>query len=85
MIHSSITFQVNKKYQRKITAKGNIYIECDTNKGKIAVWGSSSNLVNISKIEKQEEPFQLISDQYVNPSWEQHIYWIPESANIQIK
>ena len=47
-----VTFKVLKK------VKGYLYLECDTDKGKIAVWGSKSNLTNIEKIENAEVPFE---------------------------
>ena len=81
----SITFQVFEKGEQKSTAKGNIYIECSTDKGRIAVWGSAENLRNLNKVRNAITPFQLTSDRYVEPSWSQHDYWIPESAAIQIK
>ena len=80
----SVTFQVLKKEQRRYTSRGNVYVECDTDKGKIGVWGSEDNLTNIKKVESANISFHFISDRYVNPSWQQHSYWIPESAIIQI-
>lgn len=80
----SVKFKVSKKGTLKSTSKDNLYLECDTDREKIAIWGSNNNLNNISKVQNVNEPFQLISDRYVNPSWQQHSYWIPESATVQI-
>ncbi len=81
----SVTFNVTKRSRRLMTPRGNIYIECDTDKGRIAVWGSSFNQANIVKIENAALPCKLISDKYVNPSWNQHTYWIPETAVVRVE
>ncbi|HII59271.1 TPA: hypothetical protein HA335_01620 [Methanocaldococcus jannaschii] len=84
VVMQSITFVVKKISPIKYVSKG-AYIECETDKGKIAIWGSSNNMTNIQKVQNANTPFTLTSDRYVNPSWIQHKYWIPESANIVIK
>jgi len=79
-----IVFKILHK-ENKSTSNGNDYVECETDKGAIAVWGSKNNMTNIRKVENANIPFQIVSDRYVNPSWEQHSFWIPESEDIQIK
>jgi len=81
-------FYVIQKEKQKSRPNGANYVECKTVKGEIVVvWGSGDCMVNIQKVENANVPFQLVSNKYEDPndSWEQHDYWIPESADIQIQ
>ena len=84
VLMQSVTFKIIRQGQLQSTEKGNYYLECDTDKGKIAIWGSRGNLQNIQTIQNHNIPCQLDSDRYVKPSWKEHNYWIPESAEIHI-
>ena len=50
VLMQSVTFKIIRQGQLQSTEKGNYYLECDTDKGKIAIWGSRGNLQNIQTI-----------------------------------
>lgn len=79
-------FTIFKVSELKSTPKGNLYVECETDKGTIAVWGTERNIRNIQSVQKAKIPFKLSTDRYVIPSLQfpQHQYWIPEVAKIEI-
>lgn len=80
------SFNVSKVSSIKDTPNGNLYVECETDKGTIAVWGSERNIRNIQSVQEAKIPFKLSTDRYVNPplQFPQHQYWIPEAAKIEI-
>lgn len=61
-------------------------VECETDRGIVAVWGRSSNQTNIEKVCKATTPFRITSNTHRTPNrnFPRHAYWIPESALLEI-
>jgi hypothetical protein len=63
------------------TSNGNSYLECQTNSGTVAFWGSSQNMKNIREIQQAQTPFEIVCDS-IKANWSNHVLWIPESGVI---
>lgn len=55
------------------------YLECDTDEGTVAIWGSNRNMGNIRAIQQAQTP-SLVRARCVSPNrnYPHHIFWVPE-------
>ena len=67
----------------RTTSNGNSYLECQTQVGQIAVWGSAINRRNISLLQQQQVPFEAVMS-CIPGRWAQHSYWVPEGTVIDL-
>ncbi len=63
--------------------KGN-YLECATDIGTVAIWGSAQNTNNINAVHLAETPFR-VKALCINPNanYPQHDLWVPENSPIK--
>lgn len=65
------------------TAKGNCYLESDTDDGVVAFWGMSGNMSNIELIQRQSSPFS-VQCSCIPSKWPKHVLWVPQSSPISV-
>jgi len=63
------------------TPKGNLYLECDTDLGVVAVWGRREQSDNIRRMQSLHVPAKVRAGSIVG-GWSQHTWWIPEDAAV---
>jgi hypothetical protein len=66
------------------TSNGNRYVECKTNLGVVAVWGSAGNMGNIDAILSKTPPFKATMG-CITSKWGQHNLWVPETASVHFE
>lgn len=76
-------FTVRRVGVMRTTSNGNSYLECQTQVGQIAVWGSAVNRRNISLLQQQQAPFEAVMS-CIPGRWAQHSYWVPEGTVIDL-
>ena len=66
------------------TANENLFLECATNAGCVAFWGSQANTENITELQKRQPPLDIRCG-CIAPSsaFQHHDLWVPESEGIQ--
>lgn len=67
----------------RTTSNGNSYLECQTQAGQIAIWGSGMNRRNIDLVQQQQVPFEAEMS-CIAGRWAQHAYWVPEGTIIEL-
>ena len=67
----------------RTTSNGNSYLECQTQAGQIAVWGSGMNRRNIDLVQQQPVTFEAVMS-CIGGRWAQHTYWVPEGTTIEL-
>ena len=63
------------------TANGNRYLQCDTDLGQVALWGSAENSRNIERVQALALPTRVRAGA-ISSKWSQHALWVPESADL---
>jgi hypothetical protein len=60
------------------------YLECATDIGTVAIWGSARNTNNINAVQRAETPFRVRA-LCINPNanYPQHDLWVPEKSPIK--
>ena len=62
------------------TLNGNLFLECVTDAGRAAFWGSPANTRNITRLQQHNAPFRVRCG-CVEPSkssFPSHDFWIPQ-------
>lgn len=78
------TFRVLRIGDEQTTKNGNLYLECVTDEGLVAFWGSANNRKNILSIKVETAPFTVRCDPWRESNFSQHGFWIPEHSRIDI-
>ncbi|MGE0122763.1 MAG: J domain-containing protein [Vicinamibacterales bacterium] len=63
------------------TARGNLFVPCQTSRGVVAVWGSPSNRRNIKQVESLSLPARVKAN-CIPSNWPEHVWWLPEKSTI---
>lgn len=66
------------------TAKGNLYLPCETNRGKVAFWGTNTNKRNIELIRAAQPPVRLRCG-CIPSNWSQHALWILQTEVLRLE
>ena len=68
------------------TRNGNLFLECVTDIGVVAFWGTSQNRANIDRILSLQPPLEVTAG-CIDSSlgWEQHSKWCPQTATIAFR
>jgi len=74
-------FVVTEVRTPQTTENENTYLECDTDEGVVAFWGSPSNMTNIRKIRALDLPARVAAG-CIDSNWDQHQFWCPENAGL---
>jgi len=79
------TMTVRSVSRLQTTRNGNMFVECETTKGTVAVWGSPVNRSNLDTLLRATVPFKLsASGRPPSAAFSQrHTWWIPEGSQIQ--
>lgn len=80
----SRTFVVRSILGEERSRRGDPFIECETDAGVVAFWGSGRNSGNLRKVQKARLPFAITCG-CISPSpsyAERHAYWVPETPAI---
>lgn len=65
----------------RVTPRGNRYLECESQEGRVAVWGSGKNMRNINLLRGQALPCDVVM-LGVPSGWEGHDFWVPEDTTL---
>ena len=65
------TLAISKIKPRQISPNGNHHLDCETDAGIVAFWGSDHNLRNIQVIEKCPLPVTVTCD-CIRSNWAEH-------------
>ncbi len=76
--------EVRQVGELRTTSKGNSFVQCITDIGTVAFWGSVNNMANIKKAQSARPPFKVTCG-CIPPSWQQHVRRIPESAIVTFR
>jgi hypothetical protein len=71
-------------WTEKKTAKGNCYLECQTDQGVVAFWGRVGETGNISEVRRRSTPFIVICD-CIPSNWPRHSFWIPQGSQLRFE
>ena len=63
------------------TANGNRYLVCDTDVGRIAVWGDAGDSRNIRRVQALALPARVRAGA-ISSRWSQHALWVPQDAEL---
>ena len=74
-------FVVTSRSEIWATSHGNLYLECETDRGTVAFWGKTENTRNIDSVESKVPPFS-VSCEVIDGRWPQHRYWVMESKRL---
>ena len=74
-------FVVTSRSEIWATSHGNLYLECETDRGTVAFWGKTGNTRNIDSVESKVPPFS-VSCEVIDGRWPQHRYWVMESKRL---
>lgn len=78
-------FTIESVGNTKTTFKGNSYLECRTNVGVVAFWGSRTNQSNIDAVKRLSLPF-TVKVACIPPSQSfasSHALWVPERSVLE--
>ena len=85
-----MTFYATDERIFRITSVGemkgtsNFFIECSSDVGVVAFWGSVSSWENLKAIQARPTPFTIrCGIRSPSPKFPSHKYWVPETATIQ--
>ncbi len=80
------TLRISRLRQESVTSRGNHYLECLTDLGVAAFWGSDGNLDNIRRIKSWSSriPF-TVTCRCIPSNWSQHVLWIPEDSRLDLE
>lgn len=82
MAKQNRTIKVIKTLRIQETQKGNTFLECNTDAGLAAFWGSERNMQNIQELGRHTVPFTLTCG-CIDPNrktFPSHDVWIPETS-----
>ncbi len=67
-------------------ARTGVFVECETDKGVVAIWGRPSMRDNMISVQRALPPFRLSTSHRTKPNshFPQHHHWIPDYSKIQI-
>lgn len=80
-----MTFRVLRVVRKQRTRKGNLFLECESDIGRVAFWGTSFNEKNISVVEGMTLPRQITAG-CIQPSESHlsiHAWWVPEGSPVE--
>ena len=78
------TLTISKIEPRQTSPNGHHHIDCETDAGIVAFWGSDHNLRNIQVIEKYPLPVTVTCD-CIRSNWSRHDLWVPEDHTIELE
>ena len=77
------TFTISKIEPRQTSPNGHHHLDCETDAGIVAFWGSEHNLRNIQAIEKYTLPVTVTCD-CIRSNWSRHNLWVHEDHTIEL-
>ena len=77
------TFKITCVGPTERTHRDNMFIECASDRGVVAFWGSLHSWENLVAIQARQTPFEVrCGCRAPMDNFPRHQYWVPETASI---
>jgi hypothetical protein len=76
------SFTIRSIGDRQVSPTHQHYLECRTDEGVVAFWGSDEDVANILVVMRLKVPCKLTCESIL-ANWSKHTFWVPETARFK--